>query len=85
VLADWRLAAIEKSEFFSIGRTLFFVSEDIAMEDIYSNLKNPQAFQTYFTDASSTPADLRDLIWACVKHDQAQRSSLDDLALLYGA
>ncbi|KAK7398602.1 hypothetical protein QQX98_012011 [Neonectria punicea] len=79
VPADWPMEAKEKSEVYSIGRTIFFISEGIAMEDIYTNPKSPQASQTSFTDASSTPADLRDLILACVKDDPAQRPSLDDL------
>ncbi|KAK7428348.1 hypothetical protein QQZ08_005105 [Neonectria magnoliae] len=75
VPADWHMEAKEKSEIYSIGRTIFFISEGFAMEDIYSNPKNPQASQTSFTDASSTPADLGDLILACVKDDPAQRPS----------
>ncbi|KAI0109612.1 kinase-like domain-containing protein [Nemania sp. FL0031] len=84
VPADWSMAAIEKSEVYSIGRTLFFVSEGIAMEDIYSNPKNAHASQTFFTNASSTPADLRELIQACVQDDPGQRPGLEDLALSYG-
>ncbi|KAH8648113.1 hypothetical protein BGZ61DRAFT_524785, partial [Ilyonectria robusta] len=59
VPADWPMEAIEKSEVYSIGRTIFFISEGIAMEDIYNNPRSPQASQTSFTDTSSTPADLR--------------------------
>ncbi|KAI1121238.1 kinase-like domain-containing protein [Nemania abortiva] len=83
VPAHWTVAAIEKSEVYSIGRTLFFVSEGIAMEDIYSNPENSQASQTFFTDASPTPADLRDLTMACVKDDPYNRPSLQDLASSY--
>lgn len=82
VPADRPIEAIERSEVYSIGRTIFFISEDITMEDIYQNPRSPQASQTVFADASSTPADLRDLILACVKDNPVQRPSLDDLSSL---
>ncbi|KAI0398869.1 kinase-like domain-containing protein [Xylaria palmicola] len=84
VPADWPIATIEKSEVYSIGRTLFLVSEGIAMDEIYCNPGSTQASETFFTDASSTPADLRDLIQACVKHDPSQRPRLEGLSLLCG-
>ena len=80
VPADWPMEAVEKSEVYSIGRTMFFVSEGIPMEDIYHNPRDPRASRTAFTDSSPTPADLRDLILACVAEDPEQRPSLRDLA-----
>lgn len=79
VPADWPVEAIEKSEVYSIGRTMF-VSEGIPMQDIYRNPWDPRASRTAFTDSSHTPADLRDLILACVAEDPEQRPSLRDLA-----
>ncbi|CAH0022779.1 unnamed protein product [Clonostachys rhizophaga] len=80
VPVDWPLASIEKSEVYSIGRTMYFVSEGIAMETIYNNPETPQASQTSFSDATSTPAQLKDLILSCVNEDPTQRPSLSDLA-----
>ncbi|KAI0417170.1 kinase-like domain-containing protein [Xylaria grammica] len=77
--SDWPLAAIEKSEVYSIGRTLFLVAESIAMDDIYTNPGISQASQTFFTETSLTPVDLREVIQACVRDDPSQRPSLQEL------
>ncbi|KAI1733386.1 kinase-like domain-containing protein [Xylaria scruposa] len=83
VPSDWPLAAIEKSEVYSIGRTLYLVSESIAMDDIYSNPGNSQASQTFFTETSLTPVAMREVIQVCVRDDPSQRPSLQELSLMY--
>jgi len=78
---DWRIDKIEKSEVFSIGRTMFFVGEGISMSDVYFN-KGPDEgrYPINFSGQSSTPTWLQQIIIQCVKEEPVDRPSLSELA-----
>ena len=76
--SDWPLKAIEKSEIYSLGRTLYLVAEGISMGEIYRNYgwTTDHDFRTEFGAATQTPASLQELILRCVQHQPSKRPSL---------
>lgn len=79
---NWPIQKIEKSEVYSIGRTIFFLSEGISMSDIYHN-KGPDngTYPTKFHVHSSTPAWLQQIILESVNENPLARPCLSELAM----
>jgi serine/threonine protein kinase len=79
---DWPLDAIARSEVYSIGRTLFLVSEGKSILDLYRALAkgDEHASATRFDKSSVTPNALRSIILQCVKQNPLEQPSLDILA-----
>ena len=78
---DWPIDMIEKSEVYSIGRTMFFVCQGISMLDVYLK-KGPEngEFLTRFSDQSWPSGSLQRIILACVNDDPRMRPSLAEVA-----
>lgn len=79
---DWPIEKIEKSEVYSIGRTMFFISEGISMSDVYYN-RGPQGgeFLTKFPVQSLTPTWLKQIILESLNEDPLARPTLRELSI----
>ena len=78
----WSLTQIMASEVYSIGRTMYLVTEAISMLDIYDRygwIDIEVEFMSKFDSNSETPDILQRLILQCLTPEAEKRISLDEL------
>lgn len=76
---EWPIEAAEKSEVYSIGRTLFLVSASMIRLYLEMGWTNESDFPVSFGESSKTPPELQQIILRCVQQP-SRRPSLVELS-----
>ena len=80
--SHWTLKAIEQSEVYSIGRTMYLVREGYDMGELYKTvgwINADYESRVVFDAQSQTPQDLQMIILRCVDQQPSSRPSLSEL------
>jgi serine/threonine protein kinase len=80
--SNWPIERAIASEIYSIGRTMYLISEGISMMKIYQTVgwvNVDHKFTSVFSPENGTPNDLRDIICDCMKPNAADRITLKRL------